>query len=197
MALSEGPTDQPSSTTGQPAPPPPGPPGYFAGFQQPPPDPARSSRRGRIIGLVALLIIAIGVVGFVVLRDRVPNDVNSLAAGECFDRPQETTVTAVQRQPCDEAHDAETVLVLNYPADSGAAYPIVSGFGDYAAENCIPAFESYTGRIYANDVELEMGYFGPTLGSWGDGDRGIICYVYRVDAQKLTASVRAGVLPSP
>lgn len=165
--------------------------------QQVPPSPPPSKRRGLIIGLVVLAVVVVGVVGFFVLRDRLPNEVNSLVAGECFDRPSGTTVSDVQRQPCNEAHDAEVILALTHPADSTAAYPVVDGFNDYVADNCIPAFETYVGRTFATDTEFELGYFHPTITGWGEGDRGITCYVYRADGQKMSASVRVGAPASP
>ena len=128
------------------------PPGQWSPeMQQPPPGygappPPKKSNRGRIIGAIVLAVVVIGIIGFFAFRDRLPNDVTSLAAGECFDRGTETTVSNVQRQPCNEAHDAEVVVTLTHPADSTVAYPVVSGFNDYISANCIPAFDSYVGR---------------------------------------------------
>ncbi len=167
------------------------PPGY--GAPLPPP----KSKRGRIIGLIVLAVVVIGVIGFFALRDRLPNDVTSLAAGECFDRGTESTVSNVQRQPCNEAHDAEVVIALTHPADSTVAYPVVSGFDDFISANCIPAFDTYVGRAFASATDLDLGYFQPTLTGWGEGDRGITCFVYRTDGQKMTASIRAGASPAP
>ena len=122
-----------------------------------------------------------------------PGAVTDLAVGDCFDEPAtEGDVSEVQHQPCDQPHDAEVFLVLQHPADSSAAYPVISGFDDYIAENCVPAFATYTGRDFESDTEYDLGYFRPTLTGWGEGDREFTCYISRADGAKLTAPVRAG-----
>ncbi len=105
-------------------------------MQVPPPPPAKpKSGLRRLLPLIVLLIIgAVVVGGFVLFRDRAPNDVTSLALGECFDEPTvEAEISEVQRQPCNEAHDAEVIAVLTHPAPAGEPYPVVSGFDDYIA----------------------------------------------------------------
>jgi len=176
-------------------PPPPGPTGYMP----PPPPPPRSNRGTWIRAAILLVIVAVIVGGFILFRDRLSNDVTSLAPGECFDEPTaEETITDIQRQPCNEPHDAEVIAALTHPADPSAAYPVVSGFDDYIRENCVPIFESYTGRTFPTETELDLGYFRPTLAGWGEGDRGFSCYLSRSDGQKLTASLRGmGASPLP
>jgi hypothetical protein len=74
----------------------------------------------------------------------------------------------------------------------------VSGFDDFIQENCIPAFESYTGRDADTESELQLGYFQPTISGWGDGDRGLICFISRRDDQPLNGSLRnLGSSPLP
>jgi hypothetical protein len=60
----------------------------------------------------------------------------------------------------------------------------------------VPVFDTYTGRSFATDPDLGIGYLHPTLTGWGSGDRGFTCHVDRIDKQKMTASVRAAVPPS-
>lgn len=131
--------------------------------------------------------------------DRISGEVTALQVGECFDEPAGSTeITDVQHQPCTEAHDAEVIAVLVNNAEPSAAYPVVFGFGDYIQQNCVPIFESYTGRTFVTDTELDLGYFRPTLSGWGDGDRGFTCYVSRTDKTKLAATVRSGgASPTP
>jgi hypothetical protein len=124
--------------------------------------------------------------------------VTDLAVGDCFDEPQtEGDVSEVQHQPCDQPHDAEVFLVLQHPADSTVAYPVVSGFDDYIGENCVPAFSTYTGRNFETDTEYDLGYFRPTLTGWGEGDREFTCYIGRADGAKLTAPVNGTPTGSP
>jgi hypothetical protein len=175
------------------APPPPMQPSYPP---EPPPKP-----RGRLRSLapqIVLLVIATALgAGFFFFRDRVSNDVTSLAPGECFDEPTlEAEIQEVQRQPCNEPHDAEVIADLTHPAPPGEAYPVVSGFDDYIAQNCVPAFQAYLGSESDTALDYDIGYFRPTLSGWADGDRGFTCYVSRSDGQKMTSTVRAGAAPT-
>ena len=184
-----GPTSYPSG----PAPTPPGPMGYAP----PTPPPARG-RRGNLaaLGVLVVIIVVVGG-GFWLFRDRLSGGVNELAVGDCFDEPVgEQTITDVQHQPCTSPHDGEVFAVLTHPAPKGEAYPVVSGFDDYIQQNCIPAWEAYTARTWATDLELSLSYYHPTVSGWGDGDRGFTCYTTRVDSAKLNGSVR-GVGSSP
>lgn len=179
-----GPTSQP----GYGAPPPPG---YLAA----PPNKRPSWLGPAIIGIIVVLLVG----GFFLFRDRLSNDVTSLAVGECFETPTDETdeVSDVQRQPCNEPHDAEVIASLTHPAPAGEAYPVVSGFDDYIQENCVPAFNSYTGRDWQSDTELTLSFFRPTPTGWREGDRGFTCFIVRVDGAKMTNSVRAGAGATP
>jgi hypothetical protein len=177
--------------------PPAGPQGYYPQPGEPgyAPPPKKSRTGAVIVGAIALILIAI-VAGFFLFNDRLPGAAAELAAGQCIDLPSdEGSFTDVQRQPCDQAHDAEVFIVLTHPAPPGEAYPVLSGFDDYVEENCVPAFEAYTGRSFP-DSELTFGWFSPTLTGWGEGDRGFTCHVARVDRAKMTSSVRAGGAPA-
>lgn len=148
-------------------------------------------RSGYIGTVIVVVIVAVAVGGFFLFRDRLSNEVTGLQVGECFDLPQvETEVDDVQRQPCNEPHDAEVIAVLVNPAPATEAYPVVSGFNDFIEETCVPVFETYTGRAFATDTELSLGWFQPTLSGWGGGDRGFTCYLTRVDDAKVTGSLR-------
>lgn len=158
--------------------------------QAPPP----KSRRGEFIRLGILLAIVVVIVGgFFLFRDRLSNEVTSLQIGECFDLAEGVTeVSEVQRQPCNDPHDAEVIAVLIHPAAASEAFPVVSGFNDFIEEKCVPVFETYTGRTFATDTELSLGRFQPTLSGWGGGARGFTCYLSRFDEAKVTTSFRAG-----
>lgn len=170
------------------------PPGPTQGWYgaAPPPPPSRTGSYIRLGILIAIVAVIIG--AFFLFRDRLTNEVTSLQVGECFDKPAEdvTVVTDIQRQPCNEPHDAEVIAVLVHTAAPSAAYPVVSGFDDFILEKCVPAFDSYIGRAFATDTELDLLYFHPTLSGWAGGDRGFTCYVSRVDKAKVTRSLRAG-----
>lgn len=180
--------------------PPAGPEGYYPQPGQPAwtPPPQKRSRAGLVaLGVIILLVVAI-VGGLYVFRDRISGEASGLQIGDCIDLPTSGgDFTDVQHQPCNSPHDAEVIMVLTHPAAAGEAYPVVSGFDDYIEQNCVPAFRGYTGRDYQSDTTLELGYFHPTMTSWSNGDRGFTCHVYRIDRQKMSASVRAGAPASP
>jgi hypothetical protein len=143
--------------------------------------------------IVIAIAVAIGV-GFVLFRDRLSNDVASLQPGECFDEPAagDTAVTDVQRQPCNEAHDAEVFANVTHTAAAGATYPIALEFGDLAQDECVPRLVTYSGltieQLQARGVIY--GYFYPTRDGWGSGDRVVMCYIINENDSKLTGSLR-------
>jgi hypothetical protein len=175
---------------------PPGPMGYT-----PPPPPRKSNKVGLIILGVIGLIVVIAVAYVALNRDSLTGAVDALQVGDCIDEPEsDTTISEVQHQPCNRPHDAEVFAVLTHPAGADEPYPVISGFDDYARDNCIPAWESYTGRTWATDAELDIGFLHPTITGWGDGDRGFSCYTTKYGGGKLIASVRnigASPLPVP
>jgi hypothetical protein len=185
---------------------PPGQPQYSGPSQPayPPPPPPASRRRGGFVGLAVLLVVAVAIGGFFLFRDRLSNEVGSLEPGQCFDRPAEgqSTVTDVQRQPCNEPHDAEVFANVTHTAAAGAPYPATTEFDDLAGDECIPALQTYTGLSLAELVamDLNFGYFYPTSDGWGHGDRVVTCYTGPTDGSKTTGSLRntgAGASASP
>ena len=153
---------------------------------------------GLIIGVLAVAIV----VGLVVLgsflAQLVPkNGVEDLAVGDCFDEPSVTNnVTNVPRLPCSSAHDGEVILVVTDPATG--AYPGRNHFQELANERCLPAASSYLGTDFDTRADIDAGYFYPAEESWNGGDRGLTCYLYRVDSAPLSASVRnIGTSPLP
>lgn len=172
----------------------PGPMGYT-----PPPPPKKGNKLGLIIlGVIGLVVVG-GVIYVALNRDSLTGDVNALQVGDCIDEPEaDDEIDDVQHVPCTRPHDAEVFAVLTHPAAEGEAYPIISGFDDYIGDNCLPLWETYTGRTWATEVELDIGYFHPTLSAWADGGRNITCYTIKDPAGKLYGSVKnigASALP--
>jgi hypothetical protein len=180
-------------------------PGYYTGPTQPtyPQQPPKSNR-GQYLRLGILAVLAVVIIGgFIFFRDRLSNDVTSLQPGECFDQPTETTVTDVQRQPCNEPHDAEVFVNVSHTAAAGAPYPGSSEFADLAQDECIPVYETYTGMSIAQifDAGFDYSYFYPTSEGWTDSnDRSVTCFAVRANNSKMTGTVRnvgTGASPSP
>ena len=158
-----------------------------------PPPPARPSRlRAFFSTLVGrLVIIGIIVVIGIAVRGYVSGNVGDLQVGDCFDPPSGTqTVKDVQHHPCTDSHGAEVFFVGTYAAAAGAPYPGHAAFEQYANDTCLPAFEVYTGSTFLAAESLDAGWFEPTTGGWTTGDRGVSCWLYRVDEAPMTQSYR-------
>ncbi|HUP82966.1 MAG TPA: septum formation family protein [Candidatus Limnocylindria bacterium] len=189
-----------------PAGPPPGPMDYQQppqgpmGYAPPAAPPAKKSNRTALIILGVLALLVVGGVAYALMtRDSSPGAVDALQVGDCIDEPDEdSTITEVQHQPCTVPHDGEVFAVLTNPAGPDEPYPVVSGFDDYIQTNCIPLWEAYTGRTWATDTELDIGFLHPTLTGWGAGDRGFSCYTTKYGGGKLLAPVKnIGASPLP
>ncbi len=141
-----------------------------------------------VVGIVIIAVIAgVGLI----FRDRLSGAATDLRVGDCFDEPANMNeVTDVQFRPCNEAHDGEVMYVADYPDQD--AFPGESAFDQYVLDFCVPAFETYVGRDYETDTEFDFGYFFPSSEGWNSGDHEVTCYVFRVDREKLSTSVKAG-----
>jgi len=165
--------------------------------QQPP---ARSS--GGIVRSIVATVVVVGLIaGAYFLYRAVTNtaDVASLAVGDCIDLPaNDTNITDVQKQPCTNPHDAEVFLNLTDPAGGDAPYPGQSHFQDLATSQCLPAASAYLGVDFDQRQDLDAGYLYPTTDSWEDhDDRGLTCYMYKLDETKLTAPLKnSGAQPT-
>ena len=202
---------------GQGAPPPAGypgaaPPGPEPGYQQPsyPPagptgqpyvqaPPLQPQQSGRRTGLLIFvtLVVVIGLIlgALYVFRDRISGGVDELKVGDCIEEPSSTTsITDVQRQPCNDPHDGEVFALIVHPAANGTAYPGTDAFRTLVVQQCLPQVQTYTGRTLEeiDDAGLTYAWFYPTTSSWTESDdRGITCYLARQDEQKMTGSVKA------
>lgn len=117
-------------------------------------------------------------------------DVEDLVAGDCFDDPEGleeiSTVTTV---PCDEAHDNEVYLVARYEDGRDALFPSDVEREDTIEEECFGAFEEFAGVSYELSA-LDIFTLEPSPESWEEGDRELLCAVYRVDGQPMVGSQR-------
>jgi hypothetical protein len=140
---------------------------------------------------IRILIIGAIALGAFIFRDRLSGSAGDLAVGDCFHVPTENVeISDVQRSPCTESHTGEVFYTGDYAA-GGDTYPIDSQFDAAVGVQCLPAFDTYTGRNYQTDTELDIGYFYPTSEGWADGDHEIVCYAVRVDDGPMTTSVKA------
>ncbi|HJP89512.1 MAG TPA: septum formation family protein [Candidatus Limnocylindrales bacterium] len=153
----------------------------------PPPPPAKPPSKLRTYISIAVLIV---IVGFVLWSVRNKTDADNLKVGTCFDEPAAgKDFSTVEKHECTEPHDAEVVFVTEY-TDQSDTLPIKLTMDSFVGDACVPAIELYTGRVAEDIQELGMGYITPNADGWKDGDRTITCYVYNLDASKLTTSVK-------
>jgi len=137
------------------------------------------------IGIIVLIVAG----GFL-LRDRLSSNAGDLKVGDCFDDPAgQTEIKDVQHHPCTEAHTAEVVFLGKLTGDN-ASYPADAAVEAWVRTNCLPAWESYTGKTFETEPMLTAGYYQPTPDGWKGGDRDVICYAYREDNAPMTVSVR-------
>jgi hypothetical protein len=160
----------------------------------PPPATKLRSRWRAFVGSIGgrVLIIGVIVVIAVLVRNYTSGSAGDLQVGDCFDPPTGVeTVKDVQHHPCNEGHRAEVYFVGTYAAANDAPYPSADAFDTFVTDQCLPAFKAYTGSDALQQSLLDGGYFYPTSDGWNSGhDRGMLCYLYRADAQPATQSYR-------
>jgi hypothetical protein len=140
--------------------------------------------------IVRIAIVAAIALGAFIFRDRISSNAGDLAVGDCFDEPAGLTeIKDVQHHPCTESHTSEVIFVGDM-AGSKDAYPSDEELRAFMEANCVPAFNSYTGRDYSTDTELDFSTFIPTEEGWKGGDQEISCYVVRVDGAAQSHSVK-------
>ena len=123
-------------------------------------------------------------------------DVMTLQVGDCFDDPEviDEVVFDVAAVPCTEAHDNEVFAVQSVASDFGGVFPGLDALEQHGYEFCSgQTFDSYVGASYL-DSALEVFSFTPTEESWDQGDREIVCALFRLDFAPLTESAQGSGL---
>ena len=100
--------------------------------------------------------------------------VDDLRVGDCFDTGDEEEIADVDGVPCDEPHGYEVFSVEQHDASS---YPTDAEMEAIFMNQCEPAFESYVGVPYA-DSAIYASMITPSEGSWDDGGREFVCYLF-------------------
>ena len=108
--------------------------------------------------------------------------------GDCFDDTGsiDDGVNSLPGVPCSEPHDNETYALLDV---SIASYPQGNGMAELAHESCLAHFDTFVGRDYQTS-SLDIMTLYPSLESWAQDDREVICAVYDMKASKLVGSVK-------
>jgi len=150
--------------------------------------------RQRLLGLVIALGIVL-VVGIVVLgvasRGGGSANPERLAVGDCFDIPQATErIGNLRTRRCSEPHGGEVFHMFDATGQA-SSYPSDADWERLIYPDCDPAFESYTGTIVAERLDIDYRYFVPTADRWASGDRQVTCYITAPNGEPLSRSFRA------
>ena len=78
------------------------------------------------------------------------------------------------------------LLVLWVPTDPFPGQNVVD---EDSAMECFDRFESFVGTPY-QDSALDITFITPIAGSWAEGEREVVCAVYRLDGQPLVGTAR-------
>jgi putative regulator of septum formation len=136
------------------------------------------------IGIVVVLII-----GALILRPFISGGAGDLNVGDCFDPPAGSgTVTDVQHHPCTDAHGGE-VIYIGKMADA-PSLPDENARQTWVADNCIPAYATYTGTDVLTTADWTINFYSPTADGWSKGDRSVICYATRLDGTQTKGSLK-------
>ena len=134
----------------------------------------------RAVLLLALALVGCGVFG---------GNVFDLELGDCFDDGDlgegATEVDNVPIVDCEEPHDNEVFATFDM---TEADYPGDAATQEIAFEGCVDRFDAFVGLAY-EDSALGVTYLYPTQQTWDDGDREIVCAVYRLDGVQVTGTL--------
>ena len=135
----------------------------------------------RILGAL-VLVAGLGACG--------EGNVFSLEPGTCFDDvdaffdEEAEGVADVPTVDCAQPHDNEVFATFDL---SDGAFPGVDEVQSQADAGCIERFETYVGSDYASSRFVST-YLVPTPGTWDDGDREVVCFLYDVDLAEIEGS---------
>lgn len=117
-------------------------------------------------------------------------DVFDVGLGDCFDdgalAQDVDTITQLPVVDCDGPHDNEVFAVFDMPDGSWPGEDAVDQASD---EGCLERFEAFVGAAYEESRYVSTSLF-PTQGSWKQGDREIVCFLYDIDLAKLVGTAR-------
>jgi len=137
---------------------------------------AAGRARGFAVGMVGLVLLLTGCGGSSVFR---------MEVGMCFDDEgevgEEREISSVPTVRCEEPHDNEVFALVDL---ADGEFPV--DVADQAQVICDgEVFTEYLG-IPMLESEYSAMTIYPTAETWADGDREVVCALYRDDGQKMT-----------
>lgn len=115
-----------------------------------------------------------------------PVGTQRLQQGDCFVSNGDVDVVVVDGLPCRDPHDGQVVTVIEEMA-GGDEWPGVETLRAQARDLCLSALPSE-----AVLPGLGLAAFVPDEGSWGEGDRRVVCFVESNTGDRLTGDVFDG-----
>jgi hypothetical protein len=90
--------------------------------------------------------------------------------------------------PCERLHDFEVYASTTAPGQApGGRYPGAEDLALYADDYCLLAMEDFVGQTY-EDSDFEYSGIVPSRGGWQEGDRAVVCALWRFDSEPTTGS---------
>lgn len=142
--------------------------------------------------LIAILVVAtLALLAAVALAGLGRGNIFAAEVGDCFDGEASAEVSDVQFLDCDDPHDHEVFDAFDA---SGDEYPGRATIEQLAVDGCHDRFRAVVG--YPVDLtDLDVSTYFPTEDSWQDGDREVLCILFRFDGEPLVGS-RIGLAAS-
>jgi hypothetical protein len=115
-------------------------------------------------------------------------DAFQVQVGDCFNDSDAFSdeISSLPGVPCAEPHDNEAFAVFDVDITE---YPDDETMAQLAHESCVNRFDAFVGRDYESS-SLDVISMYPTVESWRQNDREVVCAVYDMDENKLVGSVR-------
>jgi hypothetical protein len=96
-------------------------------------------------------------------------------------------ITQTRAIPCRLPHEAEVYARDELAGAPDAPFPGVGPLRTDAQEACRDGFEAFVGVPWTRS-ELEIAALWPSPPSWAQGDRLVVCAVFRLDGEPMTGS---------
>ena len=113
-------------------------------------------------------------------------DAFNVQVGDCFNdlSSYDEEVISVPGVPCSEPHDNEAFAVFDVSIEN---YLDDDAMYDLAYSSCMERFESFVGNDYESS-SLEITTMYPSVQSWQQDDREVVCAVFDMNSTQLVGS---------
>lgn len=152
------------------------------------------TRTLRVVAASTLALGALGLTGCSMLNQFMPSsapsrdaetgeitekqdnaDVFAIRVGDCVDTNSAgSEISSLPVVPCAESHSDEAFFAYNIDEQS---FPGADAINSGAFDKCLPEFEAFVGTSY-DETALDFWPMTPTEGSWSQGDREVVCFVF-------------------